>query len=139
MLSKATVSVPLIALALAAGCGQSSSDKAKSQVCDARDDIGQQVKQLQSLTLATVTTSKVSDGVNAIKKDLSTISDATPKLAQSFKADVKTANDQFKTSVQNTAGSLGKTTSVQSAATQFKTAVDQLSTSYKDTFAKLKC
>ena len=41
-------------LALAA-CGESSEDKAKTTVCNARDDIGKQVADLKSLTPATVT------------------------------------------------------------------------------------
>ena len=40
-----------LGLAFAAACGQSDEEKAKADVCDARDDIQANVKELQSLTL----------------------------------------------------------------------------------------
>jgi hypothetical protein len=39
-------------------CGQSDEEKANADVCDARDDIQANVKELQSLTLGNVTADK---------------------------------------------------------------------------------
>ena len=43
------LAVVMLVLALGA-CGESSEDKAKNTVCDAKDDIGKQVNDLKSLT-----------------------------------------------------------------------------------------
>jgi conjugal transfer/entry exclusion protein len=139
MAAKATFSLVLIAAALIAGCGQSKAEKAKANVCDARADMAKQVKTLQGLTLGTATTSQVTDSLKAIQKDLKTIGDNSGDLTAQFKQDVQSANDQFKSSVQDTASNLGKTVSVKSAATQLQTAFQQLATSYQTTFGKLKC
>jgi hypothetical protein len=139
MATKALLPTILIALAVLAGCGQSSADKAKSQVCSARDDLGKQVQQLQGLTLSTATTSKISDSLKAIQKDLHTISDNTGKLSDQFKNDVKTANEQFTSSVKDMAGNLGKSLSAADAKAQLQTDFKQLATSYQSSFGKLKC
>jgi hypothetical protein len=139
MLRKATLPLLLATLAVLAGCGQSSADKAKSQVCGARDDIAKQVKQLQGMTLSTATTSQVQDSVNAIKKDLSTISQASGDLSHQFKQDVQAANQQFTSTVKETAGNLGTNVSLQSAQSDLSNAFNQLAASYQSTFGKLKC
>jgi hypothetical protein len=139
MATKALLPSLLIALALLAGCGQSAADKAKANVCSARDDIGKQVQTLQGLTLSTATTSKITDSLKAIQADLDKISQNSGKLADQFKSDVKTANEQFTSSVKETAGNLGKTVSVADAKTQLQDAFNQLATSYKSSFGQLKC
>jgi phosphoglycerate-specific signal transduction histidine kinase len=139
MLRTVTLSALLVTLAVLAGCGQSSADKAKTQVCGARDDIAKQVKQLKGLTLATATTSQVNDSVNAIKSDLSKISDASGDLSDELKSDVQAANQQFSSTVKETAGNLGKSISLQDAASQLNTALDQLAASYQSTFGQIKC
>jgi Tfp pilus assembly protein PilP len=139
MATKALLGTLLVALAVLTGCGQSASDKAKSQVCSARDDIGKQVKTLQGLTLSTATSSKITDSLSAIQKDLNTIKDNSGKLADQFKSDVKTANEQFTNSVKETASNLGKSVSAADAKTQFQTAMTQLVSSYQSSFGKLKC
>jgi uncharacterized phage infection (PIP) family protein YhgE len=139
MLRTVTLSALLVTLAVLGGCGQSGADKAKTQVCGARDDIAKQVNQLKGLTLASATTSQVKDSVNAIKSDLSKISDASGDLSDQFKQDVQAANQQFSSTVAETAGNLGKSVSLQGAASQLNTALDQLAASYQSTFGKLKC
>ena len=139
MATKALVPILLVALAVLAGCGQSASDKAKSNVCSARDDIGKQVQTLQGLTLSTATTSKISDSLKAIQKDLNTISDNSGKLADQFKSDVKTANEQFTNDVKATTSNLGTNLSAGDAKTQLQDAFKQLASSYQSSFGKLKC
>ena len=66
----------LLLLAAAVGltaCGQSSEDKAKSQVCDARADISKNVNELTGLTLATASVDGVKKNVQAIQDDLGKI------------------------------------------------------------------
>jgi Skp family chaperone for outer membrane proteins len=139
MATKALVTSLLIALAVLAGCGQSAADKAKANVCSARDDIGKQVQTLQGITLSSATTSKISDSLKAIQADLDKISQNAGKLSDQFKSDVKTANEQFTSSVKDTASNLGKTVSVADAKTQLQNAFNQLASSYKSSFGQLKC
>lgn len=143
MLSKTAASLLLAALlvpaALLAGCGQSAADKAKSQVCDARDDIAKQVKTLSGLTLSTATTSKISDSITAIRNDLSKIAKAQGDLSGQRKQQVEAANTEFVNAVKDTAGKIGTSLSLKNAKTQFSQALQNLATSYQNTFAKLDC
>jgi ABC-type transporter Mla subunit MlaD len=142
MSSKTAVScllaVLLVPAGLLAGCGQSAADKAKTKVCDARDDIGKQVKSLQGLTLSTASASQLTNSVTAIKNDLSTIADNRGDLSDQLKNDVQAANDQFAAAVKQVGGSI-KTASLATAKTQITQALQQLATSYENSFAKLRC
>src|SRR5688572_5679235 len=84
-----------LGLALAA-CGESEEDKAKAQVCDARDDIRTEVQKLQDLTLGTATVDKVRASLEAIGKDLEKIADAQGQLSDSDEERVKKANQAFR-------------------------------------------
>ena len=70
-------------------CGQSSQDKAKSQVCDARADISKQVNELKGLTLSTATVDGVKKNVQAIQDDLGKIKDAQGNLNADRKKQVQ--------------------------------------------------
>jgi hypothetical protein len=129
----------IVPTSLLVACGESDEEKAQTRVCDARDDIGKQVKELSGLTLTTATTSQVKHNLDAIKGDLSTIADATGDLSDKRGKDVQAANDQFAASVKKTAESLGKTTSIEAAASQLRQAFDRLATSYKSSFGQLDC
>jgi phosphoglycerate-specific signal transduction histidine kinase len=133
----------LLLLVLAAGvltgCGESKADKAKSQVCDARDDIGKQVDALKGLTITTATTEKITDSLNAIQSDLKKIADATGDLSAERKKDVQAANDEFKSTMSQITADFGSKLSIQDLATQAKAALQQLADSYANTFGKLSC
>ncbi len=76
----AIIALLLGALVLA-GCGESSQEKAKAQVCKAKSDISKQVKMLSELTISTNLLTQAKDGLEAIASDLTTIKDAQPNLA----------------------------------------------------------
>ena len=122
-----------------AGCGESEEDKARAQVCDARDDIREQVEKLTSLTLTTATTSQVKDSLQAVEDDLSTIADATGELSGELRKDVQAANDEFTTSVKETANRVGRSVSIEDAVTQLEQAFQQLAASYRSSFGRLDC
>jgi Tfp pilus assembly protein PilP len=63
-----------VALLVAAGCGQSSEDKAKKQVCNARSDLKTQVS---SIVQSVASASSVSDAKSQLKS-------ATQQLADSY-------------------------------------------------------
>ena len=139
MHSRSIFATLLVALAAAAGCGESESDKAMADVCSARDDITKQVDQLKDLTITTATTTEVTDGLQAIRSDLTKIADATDKLSDERREQVQAANDDFGRAVRETLTSLGTTTSLEDASAQLKQAFDDLSKSYQDTFGDLDC
>lgn len=134
------LSVLLAALVLALGaCGQSSQDKAKSTVCDARADIGKQVDQLKGLTITTASVSQVQQGLKAIGDDLTKIKNARGDLSSDRRQQVDAANQTFSAQIKNIASTLGSGLSLSTAKTQFTSALQQLSSSYQQTFAKIDC
>jgi hypothetical protein len=130
----------LAALGLAAcGGGDSKSDKAKSQVCDARDDISKQVTTLKGLTVSTATTDQITKSLQAIGDDLTAIKNAQGDLDGKRESQVKSANDDFAASVKSISSTLGSSTSLSDAKTQLSAALSQLATAYEQTFAKVDC
>jgi hypothetical protein len=95
---------------VAAGCGGSSSGDAKAKACDAQ-----------------------------ISKDLDTIATEAPKVTGDLSDQLKTANETFKKSVQETADSVTSAGSVTDAAAAVSAAGEQLAASYKSAFADVSC
>jgi uncharacterized protein HemX len=122
-----------------AACGQSDEEKAKADVCDARDDIQANVKELQSLTLGTATTDKVRSSLNAIKDDLAKIADAQGQLSEGQKQQIQKANEAFKSKVKAVGEDLGQSVSIEDAAKQLKSDLAQLATTYQQSFAPIDC
>ena len=137
---RATVLIVVLLMPLVAGgCGSSEEDDAQAAVCAARDSIAKEVDQLQSLTLTSATTNQVSDGLQAIRDDLTTIRKSRSKLSDDRREEVQEANDAFVGQIRELAGTVGRSTSVEGAATELKTSLDQLATSYRDSFGKIDC
>ena len=132
------LAVVMLALALGA-CGQSSEDKAKDTVCDARSDMSKQVDTLKGLTPATVTKDAVTQGLDAIKSDLKDISAAQSDLSSDRRSQVEAANKAFASSVQGIADQVGTSLSASGAKAGVVTALQQLGASYEKTFAPLNC
>jgi Tfp pilus assembly protein PilP len=128
--------VPLLALA---GCGGSDEDDAMAAVCSARDGIAKQVDELESLTLTTATTSQVTEGMQAISDDLTTIRDNREKLSDDRRDEVQAANDAFAGQVKDLAGTIGRTVSIEGATAQLESSLKQLAASYRDTFGQIDC
>ena len=122
-----------------AACGQSDEEKAKADVCDARDDIQANVKELQNLTLGTATTDKVRSSLNAIKDDLQKIVDAQGDLSDSQKQQVDKANEAFTAKVKALAGDVGRSVSIEDAAKQLESDFAELATTYQQSFAPIDC
>jgi hypothetical protein len=132
------LAVVMLALALGA-CGESDEEKAQKTVCDAKDDIGEQVDELASLTPATVTTDAVTQNLDAIKTDLEDISDAQSDLSSDRRSEVEAATKAFTSSVKGIASQLGRSLSASDAKAQAATALKQLEASYQKAFAPLSC
>lgn len=133
------VSLVVLAAGVVAGCGQSKAEKASDQVCDARDDIAKQVKELQGLTITTATADQVRGSLDAIQSDLKTISKATDNLSDDRRKQVQAANDKFVGEMSQIGESLGSSLSIENAAAQGKAALEQLASSYRASFGQLDC
>jgi hypothetical protein len=127
-----------LALGLAA-CGESDEDKAKADVCDARDDIRTQVEGLQDLTLGTATVDKIRSHLTAIGDDLKKIADAQGQLSESDKKKVQEANQAFKSKVQTLGVDIGKSLSLEDAAQQLKSDFADLATTYEQALGPIDC
>ena len=120
-------------------CGESDEEKAQNKVCDARDDINKQVDELKSLTPSTVTADGVTQNLDAIKTDLTDISDAQSDLSSDRRSEAEAANESFTSSVKRIASQLGSSLSASDAKAQVATALQQLEASYQKVFAPLSC
>jgi hypothetical protein len=132
------LAVVMLALGLGA-CGESSEDKAKATVCNARDDIGKQVDELKGLTPATVTTDAVKESLGAIRTDLKDISGAQSDLSNDRRSEAEAANKAFTSSVKGIASQLGSSLSASDAKASVVTALQQLQATYQSTFARVNC
>jgi hypothetical protein len=133
------VLLALAATLAVAACGESSQDKAKSQVCDARSDISKQVNELKGMTPATVTVDGVKNALTAIQNDLKKIAGAQGDLNDARKKQVQEANATFGSALSSIASDLGSSLSVADAKTKLTTALQQLGTAYQQSFAKVDC
>lgn len=137
-LSLAVVASLLSVLALAS-CGESSEEKAKAQVCEARSDISKQVKALSELTLSLDVLTEAKTGVEAIGKDLTTIKDAQPDLEPARKEQVQAATRTFEAQINSILAELTSKPSLSKLETQLKSSLAQLASSYEKALAPLNC
>jgi hypothetical protein len=137
----AVISIVVLALLTAAGCGgsQSASDKAKSQACDARSDIQTQVDTLKGLPLSPDSVDKAKTALQKINSDLDTIATAAPTVKGDLGSQLKAANAAFKTQVQQITDSITSAQSLTAAATALASAGSTLSDAYQKAFANVQC
>ena len=137
---KRTLLLSALGYALAlAGCGESDEDKAKADVCDARADIEKNVTELKDLTLATATRDQVRSNLDGIRDGLKKITDAQGDLNDERKQQLQKANEAFKSQLDTIASDLGKSKSLQDAATQLKGDIANLGNTYEQTLAPIDC
>lgn len=136
--------VAVAALLVSAGlvlgaCGESEEEQASAKVCDARDEIGQQVDRLSTLTLTTATVDDVRSGLQAIGEDLRTIADQQPELSDERRQQVEQAQRTFADQVSSVVADLGSSLSVSGAQRQLEAALTQLQTAYRSSLAQVSC
>ena len=133
------------ALTLAA-CGESSQDKAKAEVCGARNEISKQVTKLEGLTLSASSLTEAKTGLEAIGKELTKIKNAQSKLSPERKQQVQAASESFGKELSTLAGSLASglgsgniESALKNAGPQVKSALEKLAASYKQALAPISC
>jgi len=133
----------LLALLLAglvlAGCGESSEEKAKAQVCSAKSDISKQVTMLGELTLSTSILTQAKDGLEAIGSDLTKIKDAQPNLEPARKQQIEAATRTFESQVTSIISGLVSNPSLSNAEKQLKASLRQYAKSFEQALAPINC
>ena len=120
-------------------CGESDEDKAKSQVCDARADIGKQVDDLAGLTISTASADQIQENLKAIDADLQDMADAQGDLSSDRKQQVETATQAFGAQVKTTAQQVVSGLAAGDAKAQVQSALDDLAASYKQALSPIDC
>lgn len=141
------VAVLALAPVLLAGCGESSQAKAKAQVCSARTEIAAQVAKLEGLSISASLLTDATASVEAIDRSVTRINDAEPKLEPAVKQQVEAGTKSFQAEMAVVGGGLalaakvpgGIQTALKSVGPEIKAALTQLSASYKQAYASLKC
>lgn len=143
LLGRSSFTILVAALVLGAGTacgGESASEKAKSEICDASSDIQTQINNLKGMNAGTATLEDVNTSLTAIKNAGSTIGDAIPDLDGNSKLQLQTADETFALSIQSTLLPLfSKETSLAEARSQLPSAVATLASSYKQTYGTIGC
>jgi hypothetical protein len=129
----------LLAGLLLAGCGESSEEKAKAQVCSARSDIQKQVKTLSELTLSTSILSQAKDGLEAIAGDLTKIKEAQPNLEPARKQQVEAATHTFESQVSSIITGFVTNPSLSSVEKQLKSSLTQYAKSFEKVLVPINC
>ena len=133
----------LLALLLAglvlAGCGESSEEKAKAQVCSAKSDISKQVTMLGELTLSTSILTQAKDGLEAIGSDLTKIKDAQPNLEPARKQQIEAATRTFESQVTSIITGLVSNPSLSNAEKQLKASLTQYAKSFEKVLQPINC
>jgi hypothetical protein len=137
--SLALFTVLLVGAFVFASCGESSQEKAKAQVCEARSDISKQVKMLSELTLSTSVLTEAKTGLEAIGKDFTKIKNAQPDLEPARKQQVQSATSAFEAQVNSILSELVSKPSLTKLETQLKSSLTQLVAGYEKALAPLSC
>ncbi len=128
----------LLPLAFATGCGESAQAKAEKTVCEGKQEIGASVKSLQSMTLATASTSTVQSDIKGIEAGLRKVKEAQGQLSSSRREAAEKANAQLSAELSSIAHELTSLTLPQ-ALTSVVTAGEKLAASYKQAFTPVAC
>lgn len=136
--TSALLAVGAASLAIAA-CGESDQEKAQSQVCDARADIGQQVDDLKGMTASTVSLDGVKDVFSAIGDDLQDITSAQGDLSDERRQQVETAVKSFGSEVKSVASEVVQSLSASDAKAQLTSAVTDLENGLRTAFEPVDC
>jgi hypothetical protein len=131
---------PLIVLLAGAmllvACGEDEQSEAKTQFCDAAQDLQKQVEEVRSFNLATLSLDKLKQTREAIEADVDEIASAADDLEAGVRSDLQDAASQFEEDVKKAARSGA---SVAQIYIELNNAVEVLDTKVRAAFSKLEC
>jgi uncharacterized coiled-coil DUF342 family protein len=123
-------------------CGESAEEKAKAEVCSARDEINTQIAKLQSLTLSTNTPNEVKASVEAISSSLKKIKSAASKLTPARREQVEAGTSKLESEASQIASGLSSNLSLanlEAAIPKLKSALSTFGASLKQAVAPVGC
>ena len=123
-------------------CGESAEEKAKTEVCDARTEINEQLAKLQSLTLSTNTANEAKASFEAIRKSLTKIKNAASKLAPARREQVQGAVNKLESEAKKIASEVSSNLSVanlEAALTKLKSALSTFGANLTQALAPVGC
>jgi hypothetical protein len=129
----------LLVVPAVAACGESKSEKAQKQVCDARAEISKQVDELKGLTVATATVSGVKENLSTIRENLKKMTSAQDTLSEDRRAQVKSATQTFVSTTTSIAKGLRSDVSLSEVKPRLTQAAQELRAAYADSLAKIDC
>jgi hypothetical protein len=129
----------LLGVLVLAGCGESSQEKAKAQVCSSRSDIQKQVKTLSELTLSTSVLSQAKEGLDAIGSDLKKIKEAQPNLEPARRQQIETATHTLEGQVSSIITGFVSNPSLSNVEKQLKSSLTQYAKSFEQALAPINC
>jgi hypothetical protein len=133
-----TIAAILIAMAVAA-CGESQEENAQQTVCDARQDISNEIDALKGITPATFNVDTVSESVSAIQSAVSQIKGAGADLSDDRRQEVESATQAFERQVRDVTQQIAAGATGTDAASAISAAAQHLAGSYQQTFARIDC
>jgi hypothetical protein len=139
-MNRLAISIAALAVAFgAAACGESEEENAMQTVCNARQDISDQIDALKGMTASTFNADTVSESVSAIQSDLSQIKGARADLSDDRRQEVEEANQAFESQVSGVVQQIGTNVTASDAASTISSAAEQLADSYEQTFSRIDC
>lgn len=136
----------LFSVTVISACGQSAEEKAKAEVCSARNEIQKEITRLRGLTLSSNTVSEAKASFEAIGKQLTKIKDAQPKLAPARKEQVQAATSSFESDLASIASGVasslpsgGLESALKGAEPKIKSALSALAADYQQALAPISC
>ena len=139
MRKASAIAALLLGVLVLVGCGESSQEKAKAQVCAARSDISKQVQMLSELTLSTNILTQAKTGLEAIASDVTKIKDAQPNLEPARKQQIAAATTTFANQVASIITGLVSNPSISNAEKQLKSSLSQYAKSFQQALAPIDC
>ena len=145
---KSTAGVVLLVTTLGlAGCGESSEEKARAEVCSASKEISTQITKLEGLPINSSFPAEAKASVEAIDKSLKSVKSAAPNLETARKEEVEAGTTAFETEIATITASIAKSAvhsgnteaALRAAEPQIRAAEAQLTADYKKAFEALKC
>ena len=134
------ISIAALVLALgAAACGESEEENAMQTVCDARQDISDQIDELKGITASNFNADTVSESVSAIQSDLSQIKGARADLSDDRRQEVEEASQAFESQVSSVVQEIGTNVTASDAASTISSAAQQLADGYEQAFSRIDC
>jgi Tfp pilus assembly protein PilP len=123
-------------------CGESAEEKAKAEVCDARNEINTQIAKLQSLTLSTNTPNEAKASFEAIGSSLAKIKNAASKLAPSRREQVDDGLKKLEGEAGKIASEVSSNLTVanlEAALTKLKSALSAFGANLNQALAPVGC